>query len=42
MGKRILTKSLYTQFLIASEGNVTATRLEESLDQPGLHDRITR
>lgn len=42
MGKIIWTKTLYTQSLIASEGNVTATRLEESLGRPGLHDRITR
>lgn len=33
---------LYTQFLIASEGNVTATRAEDIFSDPGLHDRITR
>ena len=37
-----INTTLYSQFLIASEGNVTATRAEDVLGSPGLHDKITR
>ena len=37
-----ITTTLYGQFLLASEGNVTATRVEDILESPGLHDKVTR
>lgn len=37
-----ISTTLYSQFLVASEGNVTATRAEDVLQSPGLHDKITR
>lgn len=42
MAQTTCTKTLYTQFLIAAHGNVTATALEGLFDEPGLHDRVTR
>jgi len=42
MEKTHITTTLYSQFLLASEGNVTATRAEEVLLEPGVHDKITR
>ncbi|MBU6388993.1 transposase [Patescibacteria group bacterium] len=42
MEKTRITTTLYSQFLLASEGNITATRAEEVLLEPGIHDRITR
>lgn len=37
-----VTTSLYTQFLLGSPTNATATMAETTLREVGLHDRITR